>query len=70
MVSRLSKWAIFGVFFFEASVIGQWIPRIPDIKDKLGLSDSDLGLALLSMPLGTLVGFLKRRGLKVPQVRV
>ena len=57
MVSRLSKWAIFGVFFFEASVIGQWIPRIPDIKDKLGLSDSDLGLALLSMPLGTLVGF-------------
>ena len=57
MSDRSAVWAIFGVFFFESSVIGQWIPRIPDIKDALGLSDAQLGLALLSMPLGTLVGF-------------
>jgi len=57
MLDRSATWAIFGVFFFESSVIGQWIPRIPDIKDNLGLSDAELGLALLSMPLGTLIGF-------------
>ena len=53
---RWSMLAIFGVFFFESSVIGQWIPRIPDIKSTLGLSDSELGLALLAFPLGTMVG--------------
>lgn len=51
-----SVWAIFGVFFFESSIIGQWIPRIPDIKFNLELSDGELGLALLSMPLGTVLG--------------
>ncbi len=53
---RWSVLAIFGVFFFESSVIGQWIPRIPDIKSSLDLSDSELGLALLAFPLGTIVG--------------
>lgn len=57
MSDRSAAWAIFGVFFFESSVIGQWIPRIPDIKDALLLSDAQLGLALLAMPLGTLIGF-------------
>lgn len=57
MQSRQAALAIFGVFFFESSVLGQWIPRIPDIKNTLGLSDGSLGLALLMMPLGTLVGF-------------
>ncbi|MFK7854358.1 MAG: MFS transporter, partial [Granulosicoccus sp.] len=55
--TRSATLAIFAVFFFESAVIGQWIPRIPDIKTALALSDSDLGLALLSMPLGTLFGF-------------
>ena len=54
---RSAIWAIFGVFFFESAVIGQWIPRIPDIKEALTLSDGQLGLALLSMPFGTLLGF-------------
>lgn len=53
-----AAWAIFGVFFFESSVIGQWIPRIPDIKQGLELSDGQLGLALLSLPVGTLFGFM------------
>ena len=57
MASRSAAIAIFLVFFFESSVLGQWIPRIPDIKASLGLSDGTLGLALLALPLGTLVGF-------------
>lgn len=56
MSARIAIAAIFGVFFAEASVLGQWIPRIPDIKDKLALSDSGLGVVLLMLPLGTLLG--------------
>jgi len=44
------------VFFFDATVLGHWIPRIPDIKLKLALSDSALGLALLALPLATMLG--------------
>jgi len=51
-----SAWPIFGVFFIESVALGLWIPRIPDIKDALGLSDSLLGVALLCMPIGTLLG--------------
>jgi len=47
--------AIYAVFFIESSVLGQWIPRIPDVKRSLELGDAELGLALLCMPLGTLV---------------
>lgn len=47
---------IFGVFFFEALALGLWIPRIPDVKHALNLSDSALGLSLLCMPVGTFVG--------------
>ncbi len=56
MSSRKYTYAIFGVFFVESGVLGTWIPRIPDIKEKLGLSDGELGLSLLAMPLGTLIG--------------
>lgn len=51
-------WAIFGVFFSESVVLGNWIPRIPDIKDKLGIDDSTLGLCLLAIPAGTIIAFL------------
>lgn len=49
--------AIFGVFFFESVVLGNWIPRIPDIKSNLALSDATLGLCLMAMPVGTLLAF-------------
>lgn len=50
--------AIFGVFFFQSVVLGNWIPRIPDIKENLALSDSQLGLCLLALPLGTILAFV------------
>ncbi len=53
---RRVEYSIFGVFFIESVALGLWIPRIPDIKQALGLSDSALGLALLCMPIGTLLG--------------
>jgi len=50
--------AIFGVFFLESAVLGNWIPRIPDMKSALSLSDTSLGVCLLAIPLGTVLGLL------------
>ncbi len=55
--------AIFGVFFLQSAVLGNWIPRIPDLKVSLGLSDAALGLCLLAIPLGTVVGLVLSGGI-------
>lgn len=55
---RKSVWAIFFVFFLQSAVLGNWIPRIPDFKQQLGLTDGSLGLCLLAIPLGTFIGLI------------
>ncbi|MEQ9022407.1 MAG: MFS transporter, partial [Pseudomonadales bacterium] len=35
-------------------LFGNWITRIPDIKDAIGLSEGELGLALLGAPIGAM----------------
>lgn len=42
------------LFLINASVIGNWLVRIPDLKRDLALSDGQLGLALLASPVGVL----------------
>jgi MFS family permease len=56
--STRAIWAIFLVFFSESLVLGNWIPRIPDIKDQVGLTDFTLGVCLLAVPAGTICAFL------------
>ena len=61
---------VFSMFFLEAFVLGNWIPRIPDVKTLFGLTATELGLVLFILASGTLVSFLtgssllKRLGLK------
>ncbi|MBX2825163.1 MAG: MFS transporter [Gammaproteobacteria bacterium] len=55
--AKAATWAIFAVFFAESMVLGNWITRIPDIKAKLGLTDTQLGLSILAIPMGTLAAF-------------
>ncbi|MGH3381085.1 MAG: MFS transporter [Actinoallomurus sp.] len=43
-------------FFAHSMISGSWAARIPAVKQALGLSDGELGLALFGMALGTLVG--------------
>ncbi len=43
------------VFTGNALLFGNWITRIPSVKDTIGLSDAALGLALLGAPLGSLL---------------
>ena len=43
------------VFFTNGLVIGSWVVRIPAVKERLGLGDGLLGVALLGMAVGALV---------------
>lgn len=46
------------LFALEAAGMALILPRIPDLRDALGLSPSELGLALTGIPAGALLGFL------------
>ncbi|WP_258099466.1 MFS transporter [Marinoscillum pacificum] len=43
------------VFTCNSLLFGNWITRIPNIKDAIGLSEAELGLALLGAPIGSLL---------------
>ena len=43
------------VFFLQPIAFGSWLPRIPEVQAGLGLGPGALALALLGMPLGTLL---------------
>ena len=48
--------AIWGAFFLLGFAGLAWIPRIPEIKDSLGLTDGQFGLVLLASTLGAIPG--------------
>ncbi|HVD15237.1 MAG TPA: MFS transporter [Actinomycetota bacterium] len=43
------------VFFVHGASIATWVPRIPAIKERLGLTEGSLGIALLGIAAGALV---------------
>ncbi len=43
------------VFASDSLLLGSWVAHIPYLKDKLQLTDADLGLILFAMPAGLLV---------------
>ena len=46
-----------GFVFFTINVLfGGWIARIPEVKADLDMSEAELGLALLGLPVGSLAG--------------
>lgn len=47
--------ATFLIFLVNGVVIGTWVATIPTVKDDLGASAGDFGIALLFAPLGALV---------------
>jgi MFS family permease len=42
------------VFFVHGAAIATWVPRIPAIKERLGLTEGSLGIALLGIAVGAL----------------
>ncbi|UFH54144.1 MFS transporter [Spirosoma sp. KNUC1025] len=43
------------VFASDSLLFGSWVAHIPHIKERLQLSDSDLGMTLFAMPIGLIV---------------
>jgi len=53
---RASRAAVALAFLVNWSAYANWVPRIPEITDALGLGDLALGTALLGSGVGGLVG--------------
>ena len=58
--------AVSAAFLIHSTVSGTWAPRLPAIKESLGLSDGELGTALVGLAIGLLVGiFVMIPGLQI-----
>jgi MFS family permease len=53
---RRARLTVIIFFMLHGLLFASWIVRIPDIKIQLGLSDGELGLALLGAPVGAITG--------------
>src|SRR5215216_4463810 len=47
--------ATFGAFFVNGAMIGTWVGQIPFVQDRLDVSKSTIGLALLCMAAGAMI---------------
>ena len=60
---RYARLAVAGCFFTNAVFYANVVPRLPEIKAELSLSNSSLGAALAAMPLGALLAALSSAAL-------
>jgi MFS family permease len=49
---------VMAVFFMQAMTLANWVPRIPDVQAKLALTPGELAIAVLGMPVGSLLALL------------
>jgi Na+/melibiose symporter-like transporter len=52
---RHARWANTAFFLLLGIVFGSWVARIPAVQNRLGLSDGQLGVALLSVTVGAML---------------
>src|SRR5919199_2880468 len=52
---RVARVAVATVFFVNGVLVANWFARIPDVKQRLALSDGTLGIALLMTAVGALI---------------
>lgn len=55
---RRSTFSVGLIFFVNGMVFSNWIPRISEVRDRLGVSNSGLGISLLGGGLGGFIGSL------------
>ncbi len=51
---RRARWAVSALFLTNAVLYANLVPRFPDLRDALGLSNASLGTALAAAPVGAL----------------
>jgi predicted MFS family arabinose efflux permease len=52
---RAARLAVAGIFALNGMALANWIARIPDVKQRLALSDQQLGLTLFFAAIGALL---------------
>jgi MFS family permease len=52
---RINRIAVGAIFFSFGLCFSSWASRIPSIQQRLGLSDAQLGLVLISLPIGSMI---------------
>ena len=52
---RPARQAVAAIFLLNGLLFGSWAARIPAVRDRLGLSDGELGLALGFVAVGSLL---------------
>jgi len=52
---KVYRLAVGAIFFLQGLCFASWASRIPTIQQNLGLSDSELGAVLLSLPVGLML---------------
>jgi MFS family permease len=55
MNPRAARYAVFITFLLHGMLLGSWVPHIPLVKDALAIGPAKFGLALLSLPVGSVV---------------
>jgi MFS family permease len=55
---RAARAAVAACFFVNAVLFADLVPRLPEVKDRLDLTNATLGAALAALPLGSLVSAL------------
>ena len=48
--------ALWAIFFFMGVVSMGWVPRIPEIKEAIGLTNSQLGMVFIGSTIGAVLG--------------
>ena len=55
---RHSGFAVAALFFVNGATFSNWLPRLPEIRDHLGVDNTSLGATLLGGGLGGIIGSL------------
>ncbi len=53
--ARTARVAVSALFFVKGATVASVVPRLPEIKDALGLSNAELGAAVAALPVGGLI---------------
>src|SRR4051812_13451249 len=55
-MSTSPRTAVAAAFLIHSTVSGTWAPRLRESKESVGLSDGELGTALVGLAIGLVVG--------------
>jgi len=57
-VRRKLRWQVSGFFFISGLLTASWNSRIPDVQQKLQLTDGAWGTVLVALPAGMVTGLI------------